>query len=86
MWGQLTLYNAALATTGAIKGTFRKKLYQESGLEYIQQRRWMRRLCVFYKVVSTELPAFIYDIIPPVRQSQRHLNTFNSISCRTEYF
>ena len=50
-------YNAALAITGAIKGTSREKLYQELGLEYLQQRRWMRRLCLFYKVVSTKLPA-----------------------------
>ena len=79
-------YNAALAITGAIKGTSREKLYQELGLEYLQQRRWMRRLCLFYKVVSTKLPAYNYDIIPPVRQSQRHPNTFDSISCRNEYF
>ena len=79
-------YNAALAITGAIKETSREELYQELGLEYLQQRRWMRRLCLFYKVVSTKLPAYIYDIIPSVRQSQRHPNTFNSISCRTEYF
>ena len=46
----------------------------------------MRRLCLFYKVVSTKLPAYNYDIIPPVRQSQRHPNTFDSISCRNEYF
>ena len=26
------------------------------------------------------------NIVPSVRQSQRHPNTFNSISCRTEYF
>ena len=44
-------YNAALAITGEIKGTSREKLYQELGLEYLQQRRWMRRLCLFYKVV-----------------------------------
>ena len=79
-------YNPALAITGAINGTSRKKLYQELGLEYLQQRRWMRRLCLFYKVVSTKLPAYNYDIIPPVRQSQRHPNTFDSISCRNEYF
>ena len=69
-------YNAALAITGAIKGTSREKLYQELGLEYLQQRRWMRRLCLFYKVVSTKLAAYIYDIIPPVSQSrdiQTHL-------------
>ena len=32
-------YNAALAILGEIKGTSREKLYQELGLEYIQQRR-----------------------------------------------
>ena len=79
-------YNAALAIMRAVKGTSREKLYQELGLEYLHQRRWMRRFCLFYKVVSTKLPAFIYDTIPPVSQSQRHPNTFNSISCRTEYF
>ena len=79
-------YNPALTTTGAIKGASSEKLYQELGLEYLQQRRWMRRLCLFYKVVSTKLPAYIYDVIPLVRQSQRHPNTVNSISCRTDYF
>ena len=79
-------YSAALAITGAIKGTCRARLYQELGLEYLQQRRWMSRLRLFYKVVSTKLPAYIYDTIPPVSQSQRHPNTFNSISCRTNCF
>ena len=46
----------------------------------------MRCLCLFYKVVSTKLPSYIYDIIPPGSQSHRHRNTFNYISCRTEYF
>ena len=47
----------------------------------------MRRLClIINKVVSTKLPAYIYDFIPPLRQSQRHPNIFNSLSCRTEYF
>ena len=46
----------------------------------------MRRLCPFYKVVSTKLPAYIYDFIAPTRQSQRYPNTFNSFSCRIEYF
>ena len=33
-----------------------------------------------------ETPLIIYNFIPPVRQSQRHPNTFNSFSCSTEYF
>ena len=32
-------YNAALPITGAIRGTLREKIYQELGLESLQQRR-----------------------------------------------
>ena len=56
-------YNAALAITGAIKSKSPEKLYQELELEYLQQRRWMRRLCLFYKVVSTKLPAYTQPAI-----------------------
>ena len=35
-------YNAALAITCAIRGFSRKKLYQELGLESLQQQRWCR--------------------------------------------
>ena len=66
---EIVQYNTALAITRAIKGTSREKLDQELGSEYVQQRRWMRRLCLFYKVISTKLPAYIYDIIYPVSQS-----------------
>ena len=81
-------YNAAFSNTitGAIRGTSREALYQELGLEYLQQIRWIRHLCLFYKAVSTKLPAYICYIIPPIGQSQRHPNKFNSICCRTEYF
>ena len=70
---------------GVIKGTSCKKVCQELSLEYLQQRRWMSRLFLFYKVASTRLPTYIYDFIPPVRQSQRHPNTYNFFYCRTEY-
>ena len=32
--------NAALARTGAIRGTSREKIYQELGLESLRKRRW----------------------------------------------
>ena len=35
-------YNAALAITGAIRGTSKEKLYQELGLESLKDRRWLR--------------------------------------------
>ena len=39
------LYVAALAITGAIRGSSREKLYQELGLESLKQRWWFRKLC-----------------------------------------
>ena len=75
-------YNAALAITGAIKGSSREKLYQELGLEYLYQRR----LCLLYKVFSTGQPSRIYDLLPSMRSSRRHVNSFNTVSCKSEYF
>ena len=40
-------YNAAIAITGAIKGTSSKKFYQELGLESLRSRRWLRKLSLF---------------------------------------
>ena len=41
-------YNAALAITGAIKGTSQIKVYYELGLESLEFRRWFRKLFVLY--------------------------------------
>ena len=49
-------YNAALALTGAIRGSSREKLYQELGLESLQLRRWYRKLCCFYKIYNKQAP------------------------------
>ena len=37
---EIMQYNAALAVTGAIKGTFRCKIYKELGLETLKFRQW----------------------------------------------
>ena len=74
-------YNAALAITGAIKDS-----YQKLRLEYLYQRRWAKRLCLLYKVFSTGQPSYIYDLLPPMRSSRRHVNSFNTVSCKSEYF
>ena len=79
-------YKAALAITGAIQGSSRKKLYQELGLEHLHQRQWMRRLCLFYKVFQSKVPNYIHSLIPSMRTSARPPNTFTSFYCRTKYF
>ena len=46
-------YNAALAITGAIMRTSKKKLYQESGLQTLKDIRWLRQVSHLYKIVLT---------------------------------
>ena len=41
-------YNAALAITGAIRGSSKEKLFQELGLESLKLRRWYQKLCLFF--------------------------------------
>ena len=81
-------YNAALALTGATKGTSKEKLYNELGLEYIKDRRWMRRLCLFHKIYNVKSPKYLYNIIPSVNRFYVTRNNTNvpSFNCRTEYF
>ena len=47
-------YKVALAITGAIQGTSRKKIYQELGLESLRARRWYKRLSCIFKIVKEE--------------------------------
>ena len=62
-------YNAPLAITGAIRGTSKEKLYQELGLESLKDRRWLRRMSYLYKIISTKLPPYLYELIPPLQRS-----------------
>ena len=44
-------HNAALAMNAAIKGTSTQKLYQDIGLESLENRIWLRLLCYFHKIL-----------------------------------
>ena len=79
-------YNAALAITGAIRGTSKEKLYQELGLESLKDRRWLRRMSYLYKIISTKLPPYLYELIPPLQRSHRHPSCFQTFRCRITFF
>ena len=79
-------YNATLAVTGAIRGTYREKLYQELGLESLKDRRWLRRLFYLRKVLSTKLPICLYELIPPITKSHLNLGCYRAFYCRTAQF
>ena len=68
-------YNSALAITGAIRGTSKKKLYHELSLETLEKRRWYRKLCCFFKKFRDQSPEYLFNSIPT---SVRPYNTRNS--------
>ena len=53
-----TQYSAALAVTGAWRGTSRQRLYDELGWETLYHRRWYRRLCHFFKLIRSHSPEY----------------------------
>ena len=64
-------YIAALSITGAIRGSSREKLCQELGLESLQQRRWFKKLCYFFKITKSQFPKYLFDKIPTTRTACR---------------
>ena len=82
-------YSAALAVSGAWKGTSREKLYAELGWESLTSRRWSRRLIFFYKFINNLTPQYTTVPIPPQRQSRyslRNQDAIGRIRTRTEKF
>ena len=41
-----------------------EKVYKELGLESLQSRKWMRKLCLFYKMYREKSPNCLFDTIP----------------------
>ena len=56
-------YDAALAITGAIRGTSWEKLYAELATESLKFRWWFRKLACFYKIQSAGLPKYLLQLI-----------------------
>ena len=69
-------YQAALAITGAWKGTNRSKLYDELGWESLSDRRWCRRILQVHKIVKNKLTRSpLYN--------QTSINTFHGLRCKS---
>ena len=81
-------YNAALALTGAIRGSSREKLYQELGLESLQLRRWYRKLCCFYKIYNKQAPGYLTKLIPTRDEAYqtKHVANIPSLSFKHNFF
>ena len=79
-------YLAALAVTGAWRGSSCSKLYDELGWESLSDRRWCKRILQTHKIVINKVPLYLNDKLPPFRRplySQNYSNTFYEISCKS---
>ena len=72
-------YNACLAITGAIRGASKEKLYDELGLESLQLRHWLRKLCYFYRFYKHKSPHYLCKLVP-LRQSPYTTRNTENIS------
>ena len=56
-------YDAALAISGAIRGTTKETIYQELGFESLQQRPWYRKLRCLLKIIKNRSPSHLCPFI-----------------------
>ena len=54
-----------------IRGTSKEQLHQEKDLESLKDKIWLWRLCYLNKFLSTKLPTYLYEPIPPILNSRR---------------
>ena len=80
-------YNAALAITGATKGSSTEKLYEELGLESLKSRRWYRKMSLFHKVFKNESPRYLFNSIPNNNEQRqtRHSDNIPTLFARHDY-
>ena len=55
-------YKAALIVSGCWQRTSRVKLYEELGWESLADRRWGRRMALYYKIVNGLTPAYFLSM------------------------
>ena len=77
-------YHAALAITGAWKGSSRIKLYEELGWESLSDRRLSRRILQVHKIENNNTPSYLKEKLPLHNRPPK--NSFLEYRCRTERF
>ena len=77
--------------TGSVRGTSHHKLYKESGLIPLQERRRRHKLVLFFKMVKGLTPNYISNYIPPLITDINPYHRRNILNrylpkCRTELY
>ena len=75
-------YQAYLAITGGIQGTYRENIYDELGLHSLAKRRWRSKLIFFYKIVNHLLSDYLYSYLDFYSQENYHLRSASTCAVR----
>ena len=84
-----TQYQAALAISGALRGSIRSKLYGEPGWETLSDRRMCRRILQIRKIFCHKTPSYLNDKLPPNCRalfSGNIRNTFREVMCKSNRY
>ena len=68
-----THHDAALAVSGAWRGTSTDKVLEELGWDSPAHMRWYRRLCQFYKIVKNSCKEYLRTHLPERRENPYNL-------------
>ena len=81
-------YYAALAITGAIRGSSKERIYQELGLESLSDRRWYRRMCTLWKIINGLSPEYLKKYLPRLQSSRNPIRQklFRAFPRSTTYY
>ena len=77
-----------MTITGAIKGTSQLKIYNELVIESLKFRRWFKWLYVFYKIKTTQIPKYLYELLPTESHFYNtcHIENGETYYCSTDLF
>ena len=74
-------YQAGLIATGCWKNTNKEKLYAELGWESLSERRNLRRLLTYHKIISGKTPPYLNEFVQSeplnANSTLRYQNTFS---------
>ena len=66
----------------------RKNIHREIGLESFKSRRWLRKLCHFYKIFNEKFSSHLFNLIPNFKRVHNSRLSYNIplIKVRHDYF
>ena len=88
LWRDLQWVLSFKIRIATVSGLSRKKFYQKLGLETLHERRWLCRLCLFYKTQKNKLRSYLFRLIPTTNRMHitRNSNNRKGINVKHNFF